>query len=651
LMGVPLISAFDGTHGWTQFGEWVAPASPTANELIRDEVEHGLPALVDIFQPASKIEMLPKEIELGKLCDVFRVTTSGGKSDTFFADPQTHLILRCDYNGVDQESGARMKQTIEYSDYRPVGRSLEPFRIVQSSGGQRRGETVVTAYEDEMSLDDKIFQMPPESEIPAVKQKSVAVPFDYDNNQIIVKARVNNGPEENFIVDTGASQTVIDSSAAMELGARSQSTFSVTAGSTAVPLGFTQVSTLSLGDITLDNLPVLITDLSTIPGHPSGLIGANVLKRFLVTLDFDEKKIVLADPRSATVPEEARTVATVPVFGGTAVMVKGMLDEKTPIGFLVDTGASFNNLPKSLAKPLYTGNVLPVGTIMGLDGHRLNIGSIKLNSLSLGSVVIPHPVFTVTPEATPASHGLFSATGLGILGNPIWSQFRTTIDYRNERLILESESSRDHLNKFLSQIEQADKDYLRSKNVEQALKSYEGIESGAKSAGLKAAEALALSRIARCHGDRFNDTRDGHYLDVAGHEYQHAIDLANESRNRTVEGQVLALWALTYLNSPRSDADIKAAQGLLQKALQKAPMDATIFAAFGTTLLHIGQTQEAEKLLDRALMLDPANWQALWSKYKLYADTNRSHDQLLVAAQLKHYYPTYPDVLALSKRP
>src|SRR5205807_2512715 len=106
-------------------------------------------------------------------------------------------------------------------------------------------------------------------------------------------------------------------------------------------------------------------------------------------------------------------------------------------------------------------------------------------------------------------------------------------------------------------------------------------------------------------------------------DYDKALKIANEARNRTVEGEVLAQWALALLEGQRSYAEISTAQDLLKKALAKAPTDANTFAAFGTTLLRVGKRAEADKLLDRTLVLDPANWQALWAKYKMYQEDKR----------------------------
>jgi len=646
LLGTPLIIAYDGKNSWQQYGDWIAPATATTTEQLADDLKHGLAALSQALNPKANWQLLPKQLVRGKMCDVLKLVWEG-RTTTFFADPLTHLIVRTDYQGTDHELGIHSLQSVEYEDYRPVAGTQEPFKVVHLIGSRKKTETLTKSIDADIVINDKTFEMPPESEVARLKDNPLVLPFEYSGNEIIIKASLN-GKESKFIVDTGASQSVIDKATAASLGSRPLSTFSITAGSQAVPLSYTNVPSLTIGDITFYDIPVLVTDLSHIGEKPSGLIGANILRRFLVTINYDDKTLTLADPRTVHVTNKALVVPTKPVFGGTALIVEGRFDDKTSINFLVDTGASFNNLPQSLAKPLYNGTILPVGIIYGIDGQRMNIGALKVNNLKLGNVNVSSPVFTVAPDRNPAHNGLFTSGAMGILGNPIWSQFKTTIDYRNEQLILEPRPGQEKFQSMLTQLENADNEYLRLKDTDKALKAFEKIMSSAQTEQQKAIVALTMSRIANCYADNFAKTKENKWLDLASKEFAQAIEVANQTRLRGIEGQILAQWALMYLNAPKNLGDVGTAQGLLSKALQKAPMEPSIYAAFGLALLRVGKQPEAEKLLDRALVLDPANWSALWAKYKLYRQDNKVKEMSMVAEQLSYYYPGYPDVLAIA---
>ncbi len=650
MLDVPLVLAFDGEKSWTQYGDWIAPAPPSSSDQIAEELQHGLRVLADIGTTGVKIEQLPRRAVHDHLCDVFRLVNSDGRSDTFYADPQTHLIMRDDYSAVDHELGVRTEQAVEYSDYRPAASSLEPFRIEQFSSGRKKSETIVKSVSIDQNADDGIFRMPAESVVPGLAESPVVIPFEYSGNQIVVKARINNGQEQRFIVDTGASQSVLDEATAVALGPHSSNTFAITAGSKALPLGYTKVSSLTMGSLTLHDIPVFIKDLSQLNEHPAGLIGANILRRFTITFDFANNNLTLSDPRVEPQSSAATVIPAVSVFGGTALVVKALVDDHTQLNCLVDSGASFNNVPQSLIKPFFSGPLNPIGYIFGLDGRRLNIASIRCKSLSLGGATVTNPIFTVTPDGGTIEDGLFTASGMAILGNPVWSQFRTTIDYRREHVLLERQPGQDKYRHLVSRLDAATQDYLQNKDPDQAIKTLEILLEDARNQKQVDAEALVISQIATCLADKFTQTKESKYLDSANKLFEKAYKTANDSYNRTVEGRVLSQWALMHLNSPRTMRDITMAQSLVAKALQKAPMDANIFAAFGTTLVQAGKPQEAEKVLDRALVLDPANWQALWSKYRLCADEQRQREQKLLVQQLQRYYPSYPDVMKLVGR-
>src|SRR5262249_45480977 len=156
-------------------------------------------------------------------------------------------------------------------------------------------------------------------------------------------------------------------------------------------------------------------------------------------------------------------------------------------------------------------------------------------------------------------------------------------------IVLEPQPGQDKLRMLTTQMDAITQNYLRTKDIDQAIKSYQVVLTDARDTNQKEAQALALSHIATCNAEKFTITKESRYLDIAGRQYEKAVKIANESYNRSVEGRVLAQWALMYLNSPRTMNDITAAQSLVTKALQKAPMEPNIFAAFGTTLLHIGK--------------------------------------------------------------
>lgn len=648
VLGNRNVLAYDGKVAWTNNGGWIAPSPPTSTKRIADELKHGLNALVDMIDPTTKFEVLPSKLVNGKLCEVLKLIPARGTWTVFYVDPLSKLVTRCEFQGHDSEQGNEIIKGVDYSDYRTVDGMPTPFKMIEFADSKPVTETILQSVTMDDTVADESFVMPPASKVAGIVDNPVVLPFEYLGNEIVVNARINDMPEARFIIDTGASQTVLDSRVAQSIGPLAASTFNVTSGAKAVSLSYTKIAKLKLGDVNVEDASALVKDLSSfataIGQRPAGLIGSNVLRRFYVSIDYQNKKLVLSDPDAVVVPSGAKVIGTSPVFGSSALVVKGKIDRRQEVNFLVDTGAAFNNLPRRVADKLDTGPVLPVGTIFGLDGKPVEIGAVKFKVLEIGPVSVTDPVFVVQPDNKPGTAGLFSAKSLGTLGNPLWAKSRISIDYRNERLIVEQPADSEKFDQFAARLNELDRAYLKSSNVEEALKEYEKVIEIARAERIQAGEALALSRIAGCYADRFQQTKDTKWLEAAVKDYERASQIAAESKNRLVEGQVLARWSMFHLNAPRSNTDLVSSQNLLKRAFARAAGDATIYAALGSALVKSGKTVDGLRFVNQALMFDPACWQALWTKYRVAEAEAKQSEMRLVLAQLQRYYADFPQV-------
>lgn len=654
LMGQTLTIGYDGKDSWQQLGDWVSYSTETTAKRFVEELKHGLNALIDAAEPGSKLELLPDQTIQGKLCDVFRAPAADGKPTTFYADKSSHIVLRTEFMGTDHEQGVPALQSTDYMEYRPIHGTLISFKSAEYTNGKKTAESVLDKMDPAPEITDADFRRPPESEVARVKEGAISVPFQFVNNEIIVPVRINNKYDYKFIVDTGASQCVLDKEAASAIGPYSTADFSITAGAKAMPLSYMTMDSFRVGDCTLDSIPALVTDLSAFQaslGHrPAGLLGASVLRRFLVTIDFPNKKLILADPKKVTVPPKALVVPTSPTFGSTALVVSGKVNDKHDLNFLVDTGAAFNNLPRSLAKPLMSGQLLPVGKIFGLDGEKLDIGMLKLNNVKLGPLTLEKPVFALSPDTAGGAGGLFGAGAMGILGNPIWSQFCMTVDYKGERLFLEPPSDRETLISTSKALEQIQSELHSKGDLDKAIATCHALAATAKKNASFGAEALATAMEATCYSDKYLKTRDAAAMKTAVALFPKASQLAQESKNANIQAKVTVQWADMYLAAGGAQ-NLAQAQPLLTKAAGLAPTEPEVFASFGNLLVRAQKFETASKILDQALMFDPSNWKALWSKYAIYQSQGQTQQMKQVAEALRRYYPNAPQVVALSKTP
>ena len=127
---------------------------------------------------------------------------------------------------------------------------------------------------------------------PAVLTKAT-VPFEKQGQVVVVEATLNNKTSAKFIVDTGASYTMISSATAKELAIDNDANPRTVPFQTAN--GLIQAPLISLDSITvagmeIKNLTAAVHDV--IPdGKIAGLLGLNFLSNF--RLDIDTQKSVL----------------------------------------------------------------------------------------------------------------------------------------------------------------------------------------------------------------------------------------------------------------------------------------------------------------------------------------------------------------------
>ncbi len=155
----------------------------------------------------------------------------------------------------------------------------------------------------------------------------------------------------------------------------------MTTGSGSIQTEALKVDKFIIGELPLTNIPFATADLSTFGTSPStrtaGLIGANVLKRFLMTIDYENQKITFADPTKVELAPGATAVSTIPSLGMAGIAVEGNLDGKQKVTFLIDTGAAFDNISESKVSSILTGPLFKVGLLKGLDGKVVSTASAR----------------------------------------------------------------------------------------------------------------------------------------------------------------------------------------------------------------------------------------------------------------------------------
>lgn len=281
----------------------------------------------------------------------------------------------------------------------------------------------------------------------------VEVPFEYVNNFIIVNVVFNRIFPLKFIFDTGAENTILTRKEITDLLAINYRRKITVFGSdlkTELTAYVAPGISLSFGEnlrIASQAVLVMEEDYFSFEEYAGvevhGILGADILRRFVVHIDFRRRRITFQDPSKFS-PPRARGFEPIPCefsrhkpyVNLTANLRPG---EEKPVKLLMDTGAS-------LALLLYTHSdsllQLPdeliltnIGRGLGgnLEGFIGRTASLEIGSRQLANVVTSFQ--DIADEYQVDSTFLNNRNG--IMGNVILDRYRIIIDYIREDVYLQ----------------------------------------------------------------------------------------------------------------------------------------------------------------------------------------------------------------------
>jgi hypothetical protein len=341
--------------------------------------------------------------------------------------------------------------TTTLSDWRPAGARKRPWANVTgiSSMPANMLRSTLQVIESGVDVSGIPFAIPDSTGGNALhwlKRAGTAVlPFEYRARHVWLRASINGGPEQDFLFDTGASVTVLDSTFAATHGLATQGYMQAAGAGAAGSASFTTLGSLTVraadGDgVELRDLKVAV--MSVAPTFSryfwrdfAGVLGYDVISRFVTTIDYDSLRLVLHDPKTFRFPGKVAPLTM--KLNGIVPSVEGVLDGRWRGDFRLDVGSSStvdlhapfaaqNGIEKQLLQPREVSGA-------GFGGQFTSVLG-RLRVMSLGPWSWRDPVVTVAR----ATEGAFASEEFaGNIGNRILERFRVTLDYDGRRVWLE----------------------------------------------------------------------------------------------------------------------------------------------------------------------------------------------------------------------
>lgn len=277
------------------------------------------------------------------------------------------------------------------------------------------------------------------------------IPFTInDNGLIIITLKINDQAISNFVLDTGASVTIIDKSIATELNLplKKETYQSIGANGVTENRKKTQKQIISLNNrIVLEGLEMMVIDLSHL-GEINGIIGFDLFKEFVSETNFDTKIISFYKRKGKPDTKGYKSIKFVESFCTPEIDISVVLtnDESFTGKVTFDTGnvssplifnspfVSQNDL-RSKFNALLTSESESTGINSGFKVKKTTgvISQIKIKDFNLLEIPV---------ELSNDSQGMLSKKEyMGNLGLQYISKFNFILDYNKKKIYLKPNNS------------------------------------------------------------------------------------------------------------------------------------------------------------------------------------------------------------------
>jgi predicted aspartyl protease len=271
----------------------------------------------------------------------------------------------------------------------------------------------------------------------AEKPAPVRVPIQLSSNLAILDVRVDQSAPLHFVLDTGASGSVLDAGRARELGLRltpagAVSTTGGTLEAESAEGVHLHVGTLEIGGVTLTALP--LDRLSSGLGRRvDGILGYEVFERYVVEIDPTARTVAFHAPAAFTAPASARSVPISIEDGTPFVITRLVAKGKVVRGKLqLDTGAT-GALTLTSSFVAAQGLRARVGRTLAITSGALLASTseiARLDRLELGPFRVERPLASLSLDT---SGDAASSDYAGWVGAEILRRFTVAFDYGRGR--------------------------------------------------------------------------------------------------------------------------------------------------------------------------------------------------------------------------
>lgn len=280
-------------------------------------------------------------------------------------------------------------------------------------------------------------------------KNKVKIPFEYLHNLIIIPVEINGTPLH-FILDTGSTHTFIftlEQNDSLTLNHPKNIKIRGLGSNEPIDAIFSENNQIKIQNIVGFNQNVYLVmvekfDLSARVGKTiHGIIGNELLKNFVVTIDYHNKTLVFEKPDQFKSPSSKKFSEHLLTFHQNKPYIKGLIQtiessNPTEVLMLIDSGNSdalwlFEDLSKNISSPhSYYIDHLGEGFSGKIEGKRT-----KLHQFQLRDFLFKKPTVAFLDSVTTQYASMYEDRN-GSIGSQILNRFKVILDYPHQKMYL-----------------------------------------------------------------------------------------------------------------------------------------------------------------------------------------------------------------------
>ena len=437
--GLRILEGFDGTTFWRR-GPRGGFTYRAGDDMVYQEGQSYFENQQWLFadQGGGRLEVTGTGTDSAGECIIVEAVPPVGPPRGLWFNARTGLLDR-EVVTMSGRTAAR-----EFSDYRRAGALMWPFRIGIGEGKDDVVMEVDSLFVNQ-PIDDSRFELPPSDPLARTEWLGTTgravLPFRFRREHLWLDASFDGRRPAEVMLDTGGSITMLDSAYAATLGLVPRGAVQVHVRGSTFTAALAVVDSIRIQDSRGQGVEIGALLVALVPldarvhtGRDCvGILGSDLLSRFVAEFDFDHCTMTLRDPGAFAYTGSGTAIPCTPA--GAMYAVPMTLDGVPAGRFGVDLGAwatvRLNGRFSGEHGPVPSAGRSPgIAITEWGQTHRVS----RANRMQVGPYELAGPLVEAWDDAPDA--GTSWDYG-GELGNGFFSRFKVTFDYARRLLYLE----------------------------------------------------------------------------------------------------------------------------------------------------------------------------------------------------------------------